>query len=103
MATVKATLQAPSFLQKELSKMKDDVTITANQAVLCQTVLSQALMKISILLASGREANGDPLDPIGERALVDFSAQLQLTLMALGMTCEELAEFMMPAVSDPQE
>jgi hypothetical protein len=60
-------------------------------------------MKVSVLLSSGKEANGDPLDALGERALIDFRTQLQLTLMALGMSSEELADIITPGTQDPQE
>jgi hypothetical protein len=91
------------FFPKGVRKIKEEVTLTAVQAALCQTVLSQALMKVSVLLGSGKEANGDPLGALGERALIDFRAQLQLTLMALGMSSEELADIITPGTEDPQE
>jgi hypothetical protein len=70
----------------------DQVTLTKDQALLCATVLSQNLMKVSSLLGKGIDGSGNPLDDDARRELVGYSSRLQLTLMALGLTSSELED-----------
>jgi hypothetical protein len=51
----------------------------------------QKLMKVSSLLASGRDGEGKKLIKQSEHSLMGISSRLQLTLLALGMTSRELA------------
>ena len=65
--------------------MKTEVTLTGEQALLCQAVLCQEVMKVSGLLASGKDARGRRLTNRSRRELVGFSSRLQLTLMTFGL------------------
>jgi hypothetical protein len=49
-------------------------------------------MKVSTLLASGKDASGRMLIDQSKQSLMVFSSKLQLTLLALGMTSGELAD-----------
>jgi hypothetical protein len=66
------------------------VTLTSDQADLCRAVLCQELMKTSRLLAQNQDASGGPLDEEGRYGLTRYSMELQMTLLALGMTSEHL-------------
>jgi hypothetical protein len=49
-------------------------------------------MKVSNLLASGKDCNGRMLIDQSKQSLMVFSSRLQLTLLALGMTSRDLAD-----------
>jgi hypothetical protein len=48
-------------------------------------------MKVSSLLASGKDGDGRKLIDQTKQSLMVFISRLQLTLLALGMTSRELA------------
>jgi hypothetical protein len=66
---------------KSLQILKE-ITLTAEQADLCRTALSQDLMKVSSLLAKGKGGSGNKLNDLSHRELMGFSSRLQLTLIA---------------------
>jgi hypothetical protein len=68
----------------------NEVTLTAEQAYLCCTILCQELMTVSGLLGKGVDGSGNKLTRHTRRELMGYSSRLQLTLMALGMTSAEL-------------
>jgi hypothetical protein len=72
--------------------MNGDVRLTDEQAALCRTLLCQELMKVSALLASGKDGSGRMLIDQSKQSLMVFSSRLQLTLLAFGMTSGELAD-----------
>jgi hypothetical protein len=74
------------------SNINGEVRLTDEQAALCRTLLCQELMKISNLLASGKDCNGRKLIDQSRQSLMVFSSRSQLTLLALGMTSRELAD-----------
>ena len=78
-----------------------EVTLTAEQADLCRTVLCQNLMKVSRLLATGKDGSGNKLTRHSRRELMGYSSRLQLTLMALGMTSAELEGIVKSFGTDP--
>jgi hypothetical protein len=83
--------------------VKDEVTLTREQALLCCTVLSQDLMKVSGLLGKGIDGSGNKLTRHSRRELIGYSSRLQLTLMALGMTSGELEGIVKSFGSDSRE
>ena len=76
---------------KGASKINGEVRLTDEQAALCRTLLCQELMKVSSLLASGKDGEGRNLIEQSKHSLMGISSRLQLTLLALGMTSRELA------------
>jgi hypothetical protein len=70
--------------------MNKEVTLTGPQADICRAALSQQLLKTCQLLGKSQNASGDPLDDEERYDLVRFSMDLQTTLLALGMTSEQL-------------
>jgi hypothetical protein len=86
-----ATWHRPPF-PKGASKIDGELKLTDEQAALCRTLLCQELMKVSNLLASGKDCNGRKLIDQTKQSLMVFSSKLQLTLLALGMTSRELAD-----------
>jgi hypothetical protein len=68
-----------------------EVTLSVQQVQLCTAVLSQDLMKTCALLGKDEDASGNPLDDEGRYELTRLSMELQLTLLALGMTSDQLA------------
>jgi hypothetical protein len=70
--------------------MRRGVTITAEQADFCRAILCRDLMRLSSLIASNKDASGIDLTIETTRELMGFSSQLQLMLLTLGMTSEEL-------------
>jgi hypothetical protein len=66
-------------------------TLTEQQARLCSSLLSRALMDTQELLATGKDASGVNLTTKGTRELTSFSTELQLTLLAIGMTPDQLS------------
>jgi hypothetical protein len=70
--------------------MNKEVTLTGPQADICRAVLSQELMKVCQLLGKDQDASGRDLDDEGRHGLVRFSMEVQTTLLALGMTSEQL-------------
>jgi hypothetical protein len=48
-------------------------------------------MKVSSLLASGKDGDGRKLIEQSKHSLMGISSKLQITLLALGMTSRELA------------
>jgi hypothetical protein len=66
-------------------------TLTEEQARLCSSLLSRALMDTHKLLITGKDASGAKLNTKGTSELTRFSSDLQLTLMALGMTPDQLS------------
>ena len=85
-----AAWHGPPF-PKGASKINGDIRLTDEQAALCRMLLCQELMKVSNLLASGKDCNGRKLIDQTKQSLMVFSSRLQLTLRALGMTSRELA------------
>jgi hypothetical protein len=76
---------------KGASKINGEVRLTDEQAAMCRTLLCQELMKVSSLLANGKDGEGRNLIDQTKHSLMVFSSRLQLTLLALGMTTRELA------------
>jgi hypothetical protein len=70
--------------------MNKEVTLTGPQADICRAVLTQELMKVCQLLGKDQDASGRDLDRSSRYDLVRFSMELQTTLLALGMTSEQL-------------
>jgi hypothetical protein len=70
--------------------MQEPVTLTGPQADLCRAVLCQELMKVSQLLARDQDGSGGPLDDEGRYGLTRYNMELQMTLLALGMTSAQL-------------
>jgi hypothetical protein len=70
----------------------NDVTLNAEQAGLCCTVLCRELMTVSGLLGKGIDGSGNKLTRHSRRELMGYSSRLQLTLMALGMTSSQLED-----------
>jgi hypothetical protein len=68
-----------------------EVTLSVQQVQLCTAVLSQHLTKTCGLLGKDEDASGNPLDDEERYNLTRFSMELQLTLLALGMTSDQLA------------
>jgi hypothetical protein len=66
-------------------------TLTEQQARLCCSVLSRELMDTHKLVATGKDASGVKLTAKGTNELIHFSTELQLTLLALGMTPGQLS------------
>jgi hypothetical protein len=66
------------------------VTLTGEHVHLCRALLCEDLMKVSALLAAGKDGGGYKLTKHGRRELVGFSNRLQLTLLVLGLTSSEL-------------
>jgi hypothetical protein len=73
-------------------QIKGEVILTDEQAALCRAVLCQELMKISNLIATGKDGTGQGLTSGAIKELLFFGSRLQLTLLALGMTSGELAD-----------
>ena len=86
-----AVWHGPPF-SKGASKIKGEVRLTDEQAALCRSILCQELMKVSSLLASGKDGSGRNLIEQSKQSLMGFRSRLQLTLLALGMTSRELAD-----------
>jgi hypothetical protein len=70
--------------------MNDEITLTKDQANFCAAILWQDLMKTCQLLAKNQDGSGNPLDDDGRTELTRLSMETQLTLLALGMTSEEI-------------
>ena len=86
-----AAWHGPPF-PKGASKIKGEVTLTDEQAGICRTILCQELMKVSSLLASGKDGSGRKLIEQSRQSLMGIGSRLQLTLLALGMTSRELSD-----------
>ena len=69
----------------EISLALKDIVLPAKDVFLCRSVLSQDLMKVSGLLASGKGGSGEELTRESRLELMGSSNRLQLTLIALGM------------------
>jgi hypothetical protein len=82
---------ARTAFPKGASKINGEVRLTDEQAALCRTLLCQELMKVSSLLASGKDGEGRNLIDQTKQSQMVFSSRLQQTLLALGMTSGELA------------
>jgi hypothetical protein len=67
-----------------------EITLSDEQVLLCQAVLSQDLMKISSFLASGKDGRGENLTRNVRRELLGYSSRLQLTLLALGLDSAQI-------------
>jgi hypothetical protein len=65
-------------------------------------VLCLELMKISSLVATGKDGTGQGLTSGAIKELLVFSSRLQLTLQALGMNSRELAGIAGVFDVDPQ-
>jgi hypothetical protein len=68
----------------------ENTTLPAEDVLLCHAVLSQDLMKVSKLLASGKDADGEELTRDNRLELVGYISRLQQTMIALGMTSEQI-------------
>jgi hypothetical protein len=68
----------------------EDVTLPAEDVILCRAVLSQDLMKVSKLLASGKDSDGEELTRANRLELMGYSSRLQLTMISLGMDSTEI-------------
>jgi hypothetical protein len=80
----------------------NEVTLSADHVFICCRCLSKDLWETTESLASGKDANGTELSE-GERTqLRNQSTHLQLTLLALGMTSQEIQELVEEA-SDVSE
>jgi hypothetical protein len=67
-----------------------NATLPAEDAFLCRAVLSQDLMKVSKLLASGKDPDGEELTRHNRLELMGYSSRLQLTMNSLGMDSAEI-------------
>jgi hypothetical protein len=85
-----AAWRGPPF-PKGASEINGEVRLTDEQAALCRSILCQELMKVSSLLASGKDRDGRKLIEQSKQSLMGISSRLQLTLLALGVTSKQLA------------
>jgi hypothetical protein len=67
-----------------------NATLAAEDVVLCHAVLSQELMKISELLSSGKDPDGEELTRDSRLELMGYRSRLQLTMISLGMDSAEI-------------
>jgi hypothetical protein len=70
--------------------LMNNATLPAEDAFLCRAVLSQDLMKVSKLLASGKDADGEELTRDNRLELMGYSSRLQLTMISLGLDSVEI-------------
>jgi len=78
----------------------DQVILTRRQADLCQSYLEEELEFVSMLIAKGQDEDGNPLDYEHRLYKVRDSIDLQTTLLALGMSSEEIAKIVSEAVDE---
>jgi hypothetical protein len=76
--------------RKGLFQMKSEVTLTGEQAELCRSILCQEMIKVSRLLARGKDESGRNFSEKSKRGLISFCSRVQLTLIDFGMTSREL-------------
>jgi hypothetical protein len=75
-----------------MKPLPEAVTLTGEHVHLCRAVLCQELMKVSELIASGKDGSGDKLTKHSWRELIGFSNKLQLTLLVFGLTSSQLED-----------
>jgi hypothetical protein len=73
-----------------MNPQPESVTLTGEHVGLCQAVLCNDLMRVSELLAAGKDGSGNKLTKHGWRELAGFSNKLQLTLLVFGLTSSDL-------------
>ena len=78
------------------------VTLVGEQAKLCRAVLIEKLIYYSDLLANGKDETGNESTPESKRLLTDISLNLQLVLMAFGLSSSDLEEIIKASGADPQ-
>jgi len=80
--------------------MSDEVILSERQAGICRSYLEEELEFISMLIAKGQDEDGNPLDYEHRLYKVRDSMDLQTTLLALGMSSEEIAKIVSEAVDE---
>jgi hypothetical protein len=83
--------------------MSDEVILTRRQAEICRSYLEEELEFISMLIAKGQDEDGNPLDYEHRLYKVRDSMDLQITLLALGMSSEEIAKIVSEAVDEDSD
>jgi len=81
----------------------DQVILTTLQAAICQSYLAEELEFISMLIAKGEDEDGNPLNDETRLYKVRDSMDLQTTLLALGMSSEEIAKIVSEAVDEDSD
>ena len=66
--------------------MERKVSLSSEQAQLCQNLLSRDLARVTSLLAKEQDENGLELNDRKERELLRLKSRLQTTLSAFGVT-----------------
>jgi hypothetical protein len=85
-----------------MSPLPEAVTLAGEQVGLCRAVLCNDLMRVSELLAAGKDGSGNKLTKHGWRELAGFSNKLQLTLLVFGLTSSELEGMVMMFSKKPK-
>jgi hypothetical protein len=70
----------------------NEVTLSADHVFICCRCLSKDLWETTERLANGKDAGGTELTPESEMDLRSYNSHLQLTLLALGITSQEIQE-----------
>jgi hypothetical protein len=83
-------------------KMKREISLTPEQADLCQAALSRDLVRVLSLLACKKDEVGEDLTTETQRELMGLSSRLQLMLLNFGMTSEELERIVKGYNMDPE-
>jgi hypothetical protein len=78
------------------------VTLTKAEALICQGVLSQALMTTCRRLGDNVSATGDPLTDEDRYGLTRYSLEIQMVLMTFGETSEDLAKIVRDFSTPPK-
>jgi hypothetical protein len=69
---------------------------------LCKAALCRDLVRVLSLLACKKDEIGQDLTAKTERELMSLASRLQLTLLAFGMTSEDLEKILKDFGMDPQ-
>jgi hypothetical protein len=78
------------------------VTLTGEHVGLCRAVLCNDLMRVSELLAGGKDGSGDDLTTHSRRELVGYSNRLQLSLLVFGLTSSQLEKMVSDFSNQPK-
>jgi hypothetical protein len=76
-------------------------TLPAEDVLFCRVVLSLDLMKVSRLLASGKDGDGEELTRDNRLELMGYISRLKLTMISIGMDSAEI-ERIVEDFSTPQ-
>jgi hypothetical protein len=85
-----------------MNQQTEAVTLAGEHVGLCRAVLCNDLMRVSELLASGKDGSGDQLTTHSKRELLGFSNKLQLTLLVFGLTSTELEKMVIDFSKRPK-